>query len=189
MRRCLVDNDQTKSGNFSKERTFNLLRIKVAAEADQLEGGQNIVKALSRFENKLIYAGCDDAYRLNPSGNIKMQPEATDFFCSGPCLIETQLLLECIDNMLSNFIFYNKANNDNTELAESVVEIVLFRGLNYLAEMNGIPFPIKTAKVNYEANGWAAHQVSDIRAKTSPDRGMAVLALWPMGGAWLCCHG
>jgi len=36
-------------------------------------------------------------------------PEATDFFCSGPCLIETQLVLECIDNMLSNFIFYNKA--------------------------------------------------------------------------------
>jgi hypothetical protein len=57
-----------------------------------------------------IYAGCDDAYRLNPYGNIKVPPEATDFFCSGPCLIETQLLLECIDNMLSNFIFYNKAN-------------------------------------------------------------------------------
>ncbi|XP_045796907.1 uncharacterized protein LOC123891098 isoform X1 [Trifolium pratense] len=81
----------------------------VTAEA-QLEGGQNIVKALSCFENKLIYAGCDDAYRLNPSGNIKVPPEATDFFCSGPCLIETQLLLECIDNMLSNFIFNNKAN-------------------------------------------------------------------------------
>ncbi|EXB40024.1 Alpha-L-fucosidase 2 [Morus notabilis] len=29
----------------------------------------------------------------------------------------------------------------------------------------------KTAKVNYEANGWVAHQVSDIWAKTSPDRG------------------
>jgi hypothetical protein len=114
----------------------------MAAEADQLEGGQNIVKALSCFENKLvsdkylmpfhlascmlhvmiislcffwllssqIYAGCDDAYRLNPSGNIKVPPEATDIFCRGPCLIETQLLLECIDNMLSNFIFYNKAN-------------------------------------------------------------------------------
>ncbi|WJX19618.1 hypothetical protein P8452_09281 [Trifolium repens] len=82
----------------------------VAAEADQLEGEQDIVKALSCFENKLIYAGCDDAYRLNPSGNIKVPPEATDIFCSGPCLIETQLLLECIDNMLSNFIFYNKAN-------------------------------------------------------------------------------
>ncbi|AES61458.2 hypothetical protein MtrunA17_Chr1g0192611 [Medicago truncatula] len=80
----------------------------VAAEGE-LDGGQDIVKALSCFENKLIYAGCDDAYRLNPSGNIRVPPEATDFFCSGPCLIETQLVLECIDNMLSNFIFYNKA--------------------------------------------------------------------------------
>ncbi|XP_027364869.1 alpha-L-fucosidase 2 [Abrus precatorius] len=46
----------------------------------------------------------------------------------------------------------------------------------------------KTAKVNYETNGWVAHQVSDIWAKTSPDRGDAVWALWPMGGAWLCTH-
>ncbi|KAI7747346.1 hypothetical protein M8C21_021571 [Ambrosia artemisiifolia] len=29
----------------------------------------------------------------------------------------------------------------------------------------------KTAKVNYEASGWVVHQVSDIWAKTSPDRG------------------
>ncbi|CAN1289138.1 Alpha-L-fucosidase 2 [Linum perenne] len=46
----------------------------------------------------------------------------------------------------------------------------------------------KTAKVNYEVNGWVAHQVSDIWAKTSPDRGEAVWAFWPMGGAWLCTH-
>lgn len=46
----------------------------------------------------------------------------------------------------------------------------------------------KTAKVNYEASGWVGHQVSDIWAKTSPDRGEAVWALWPMGGAWLCTH-
>ncbi|RVW61376.1 Alpha-L-fucosidase 2 [Vitis vinifera] len=46
----------------------------------------------------------------------------------------------------------------------------------------------KTAKVNYEASGWVTHQVSDIWAKTSPDRGQAVWALWPMGGAWLCTH-
>ncbi|XP_047316634.1 alpha-L-fucosidase 2-like [Impatiens glandulifera] len=46
----------------------------------------------------------------------------------------------------------------------------------------------KTAKVNYEARGWVTHQVSDIWAKTSPDRGQALWALWPMGGAWLCTH-
>ena len=43
-------------------------------------------------------------------------------------------------------------------------------------------------QVNYEASGWVVHQVSDIWAKTSPDRGEAVWALWPMGGAWLCTH-
>ncbi|KAF8112308.1 hypothetical protein N665_0065s0082 [Sinapis alba] len=46
----------------------------------------------------------------------------------------------------------------------------------------------KTAQVNYGASGWVAHQVTDIWAKTSPDRGEAVWALWPMGGAWLCTH-
>ncbi|XP_038983428.1 alpha-L-fucosidase 2-like isoform X2 [Phoenix dactylifera] len=46
----------------------------------------------------------------------------------------------------------------------------------------------KTAKVNYETSGWVAHQVSDIWAKTSPDRGDPLWALWPMGGAWLCTH-
>lgn len=42
--------------------------------------------------------------------------------------------------------------------------------------------------MNYDADGWVAHQVSDIWVKTSPDRGEAVWALWPMGGAWLCTH-
>ncbi|XP_057247688.1 alpha-L-fucosidase 2-like isoform X3 [Beta vulgaris subsp. vulgaris] len=46
----------------------------------------------------------------------------------------------------------------------------------------------KTANVNYKATGWVAHQVSDIWAKTSPDSGQAVWALWPMGGAWLSTH-
>ncbi|CAI0430920.1 unnamed protein product [Linum tenue] len=59
----------------------------------------------------------------------------------------------------------------------------LFDYISFLS-INGT----KTAKVNYEANGWVVHQVSDIWAKTSPDRGEAVWAFWPMGGAWLCTH-
>ncbi|XP_010271389.1 PREDICTED: alpha-L-fucosidase 2 [Nelumbo nucifera] len=46
----------------------------------------------------------------------------------------------------------------------------------------------KTARINYETSGWVVHQVSDIWAKTSPDRGDPVWAFWPMGGAWLCTH-
>ncbi|XP_027938114.1 uncharacterized protein LOC114192560 [Vigna unguiculata] len=71
--------------------------------------GQSVVKALSCFNNKHIYVGCDEAFRLNPSGNINIPVEATDFFCSGPCLTEAQLVLNCIDDILSNFLFYNKA--------------------------------------------------------------------------------
>ena len=56
-----------------------------------------------------LYSGCDEEYRLNPSGNINVPPGATDLFCNGPCLAETQLVLSCINNLLSNFIFYNKA--------------------------------------------------------------------------------
>ncbi|OMO63313.1 Six-hairpin glycosidase-like protein [Corchorus olitorius] len=46
----------------------------------------------------------------------------------------------------------------------------------------------KTAKVNYEANGWVVHHKSDIWAKSSADHGDVDWALWPMGGAWLCVH-
>uniref|UniRef100_A0A0E0B973 Uncharacterized protein n=1 Tax=Oryza glumipatula TaxID=40148 RepID=A0A0E0B973_9ORYZ len=46
----------------------------------------------------------------------------------------------------------------------------------------------KTAKVNYEASGWVSHQVTDLWAKTSPDAGDPMWALWPMGGPWLATH-
>ncbi|KAE8010305.1 hypothetical protein FH972_006686 [Carpinus fangiana] len=71
--------------------------------------GQMAANALLCFNNKFLYSGCDEEYRLNPSGNINVPPGATDLFCNGPCLAETQLVLSCIDNLLSNFIFYNKA--------------------------------------------------------------------------------
>ncbi|KAL0006155.1 hypothetical protein SO802_013716, partial [Lithocarpus litseifolius] len=71
--------------------------------------GQMTAQALFCFNDKLIYSGCDEAYRLNPSGNINVPPEAADQFCNGPCLFETQQILNCINNILSNFLFYNKA--------------------------------------------------------------------------------
>ncbi|KAL1339678.1 uncharacterized protein LOC130948322 [Arachis stenosperma] len=70
---------------------------------------QSIAKVLSCFENNRIYSQCNEAYRLNPSGNINIPLQATDSFCSGPCLSETRLVLNCINDMLSNFVFYNKA--------------------------------------------------------------------------------
>ncbi|MED6167170.1 hypothetical protein PIB30_000421 [Stylosanthes scabra] len=70
---------------------------------------ESIAKVLSCFDNNRIYSECNEAYRLNPSGNINIPLEATDIFCSGPCLSETQLVLNCVDDILSNFVFYNKA--------------------------------------------------------------------------------
>ncbi|MCL2703088.1 MAG: glycoside hydrolase family 95 protein [Defluviitaleaceae bacterium] len=50
----------------------------------------------------------------------------------------------------------------------------------------------KTARVNYNAEGWAAHHNSDIWGQTAPvggfGHGQPIWALWPMGGAWLCAH-
>ncbi|XP_037496615.1 uncharacterized protein LOC105647438 [Jatropha curcas] len=65
-------------------------------------------EALSCFNDK-IYSGCSEAYRLTESGNVNVPPEATDLFCNGPCLTETQAILSCINNILSDFLFYNRA--------------------------------------------------------------------------------
>ncbi|KAF3967030.1 hypothetical protein CMV_008923 [Castanea mollissima] len=70
---------------------------------------QMTAQALFCFNDKLIYSGCGEAYRLNPSGNINVPPEAADLFCNGPCLFETQQVLNCVNSLLSNFLFYNKA--------------------------------------------------------------------------------
>lgn len=51
----------------------------------------------------------------------------------------------------------------------------------------------KTAKVNYNLDGWCLHHNSDGWAKTSPtggenwdSKGAPRWSCWPMGGAWLC---
>lgn len=38
-----------------------------------------------------------------------MLPEHVDPYCNGPCLSETHLVLNCIENIMKNFVFYNKA--------------------------------------------------------------------------------
>ncbi|KAA0050947.1 uncharacterized protein E5676_scaffold16G004450 [Cucumis melo var. makuwa] len=80
-----------------------------SVNGDQEISGQMVVESFKCFDNKFIYNGCESAYRLNPSGSFNVPPEATNLFCNGPCLIETQLLLNCLDNSFHNFLFYNKA--------------------------------------------------------------------------------
>ncbi|OVA16819.1 hypothetical protein BVC80_1543g280 [Macleaya cordata] len=70
---------------------------------------QIVAKALLCFNDKFIYSSCEESYRLTQSGNINVPPEATDQYCDGACLTETHLVLSCIDNILTNFLFYNRA--------------------------------------------------------------------------------
>ncbi|KAJ6305993.1 hypothetical protein OIU78_021341 [Salix suchowensis] len=75
----------------------------------QVVPGQMVAKAMMCFNNKIIYSRCDEAYRLTQSGNLNVPPEATDVFCNGPCLAETRLVLGCINGVISDFLFYNRA--------------------------------------------------------------------------------
>lgn len=56
-----------------------------------------------------VYSSCEESQRLSESGKLNVPPQNTDEYCSGPCLTETNLVLNCIENILANFEFYNKA--------------------------------------------------------------------------------
>ncbi|KAK9288350.1 hypothetical protein L1049_016803 [Liquidambar formosana] len=70
---------------------------------------QIVAKALLCFHEDSIYISCNEAYRLTESGNINVPYDHTDEYCNGPCLMETHLVLNCIEGILLNFEFYNKA--------------------------------------------------------------------------------
>ncbi|XP_068661398.1 uncharacterized protein [Aristolochia californica] len=71
---------------------------------------QIVTRALYCFNNRLIYQRCQEDYRLTVDGNINVPPEAVDAYCTGPCIDETRLVLNCVDGILSNFIFDNGAS-------------------------------------------------------------------------------
>ncbi|KAF2308282.1 hypothetical protein GH714_039896 [Hevea brasiliensis] len=56
-----------------------------------------------------IYSSCEEAYRLTESGDINVPHEYVDQYCNGPCLSEVNLVLNCIENIMTHFVFYNKA--------------------------------------------------------------------------------
>ncbi|TXG65304.1 hypothetical protein EZV62_006579 [Acer yangbiense] len=93
---------------------FNLISIAILccfsgySYADD-NPGQMVAKALLCFSNKFVYSGCEEEFRLNESGNLNVPVEATELFCNGPCLAETQFVLNCVDRVFSNFLFFNKA--------------------------------------------------------------------------------
>ncbi|KAI3792183.1 hypothetical protein L2E82_06054 [Cichorium intybus] len=68
-----------------------------------------IAKALQCFSDKHIYRSCEESCRLTESGQLHVAPEYTDTYCNGPCLKETNLVLDCIEDILSHYVFYNHA--------------------------------------------------------------------------------
>ncbi|WP_050954071.1 glycoside hydrolase family 95 protein [Paenibacillus lactis] len=46
----------------------------------------------------------------------------------------------------------------------------------------------RTAKIHYNARGWAAHHNVDLWRMANPSNGRAMWAFWPMAGPWLCRH-
>ncbi|KDP27885.1 hypothetical protein JCGZ_18965 [Jatropha curcas] len=70
---------------------------------------QIVDKALLCFHDKHIYSSCEEAYRLSESGYLHVPPEYVDEYCNGPCLAETHLVLNCLENIMEHFVFFNKA--------------------------------------------------------------------------------
>ncbi|KVH90204.1 hypothetical protein Ccrd_007763 [Cynara cardunculus var. scolymus] len=58
---------------------------------------------------KQIYSSCEESYRLTERGQLNVPPEFADEYCNGPCLKETHLVLNCINDILTHFVFYNHA--------------------------------------------------------------------------------
>ncbi|KAL8026075.1 hypothetical protein ABFX02_14G005500 [Erythranthe guttata] len=66
-------------------------------------------KALECLNDKYIYSSCDEEHRLTQNGELNVPPEYADEYCNGACLKETYLVLDCIDDVIKYFVFYNKA--------------------------------------------------------------------------------
>ncbi|XP_024197338.2 uncharacterized protein LOC112200534 isoform X2 [Rosa chinensis] len=77
--------------------------------AGEFDPAQIVAKALLCFNNNYVYSSCEQSFRLNESGDLKVPKDKTDEFCNGACLTETHLVLNCVDHILANFVFYNKA--------------------------------------------------------------------------------
>ncbi|KAF9607249.1 hypothetical protein IFM89_033456 [Coptis chinensis] len=80
-----------------------------SADDEEYGPAQIVSRALLCLNDNYIYKNCDESYRLTQSGNINVSPQETDQFCNGPCLAESNHVLNCIRDIFSNFCFYNRA--------------------------------------------------------------------------------
>ncbi|XP_056699730.1 uncharacterized protein [Spinacia oleracea] len=69
--------------------------------------------ALVCFHEKHLYSQCDESCILIAKGELHVPHDHVDEFCSGPCLEETNLVLDYIDGIMDHFIFFNKATTQD----------------------------------------------------------------------------
>ncbi|KMT16496.1 hypothetical protein BVRB_3g047960 isoform A [Beta vulgaris subsp. vulgaris] len=70
--------------------------------------------ALVCFHGKnQIYNHCDESCRLTAHGELHVPHDHVDEFCSGPCLEETNHMLDCIDGIMGHFLFFNRATTQD----------------------------------------------------------------------------
>ncbi|XP_006645719.2 uncharacterized protein LOC102714972 [Oryza brachyantha] len=79
--------------------------------------GDIVARAIICFNDRYIYSGCQEQYRLGPEGALHVPPPAAEAFCGGPCLAETNLVLGCVDGIMDSFRFYNGAAVGDVRLA------------------------------------------------------------------------
>ncbi|CAL4950716.1 unnamed protein product [Urochloa decumbens] len=88
------------------------------AEKRDSDATDIVARALICFNDRYIYSGCQESFRLGPQGSLAgVPPGSADAFCGGPCLAETELVLRCVDGIMGNFRFYNGATAADVRFA------------------------------------------------------------------------
>ncbi|CAN8255614.1 unnamed protein product [Cochlearia groenlandica] len=101
-----------------------------------------VAKALECLKEKHIYRECDEAWRLTLTGELNIPVTSTEEFCEGPCFSETHLALNCINDILHHFRFFNRATiHDIRQTLKSGCSYGLHRGnfnvLEYIEDEDG----------------------------------------------------
>ncbi|CAN0855542.1 hypothetical protein LINGRAHAP2_LOCUS6251 [Linum grandiflorum] len=76
---------------------------------------QIVARALLCFNDRKLYRSCDEDFRLNESGTLSVPLDQVDAYCGGPCFSETNLVLDCVEGIMENFVFYNSATIEDVK--------------------------------------------------------------------------
>ncbi|XP_023644247.1 paraneoplastic antigen Ma6E [Capsella rubella] len=68
-----------------------------------------VAKALECLNEKHIYRECEETWRLTLTGDLNIPVGRTEEFCQGPCFSETHLALNCIEDIIHHYRFFNRA--------------------------------------------------------------------------------